>query len=212
MCYNRPMIKFKEYIAEQQEYQDGGLSIFDIDDTLFHTTAQIGIIKNGKKIKNLTNQEFNTYKLGDGESFDYKEFADAAKFNAESKPITKMLDKAKIILKNAEKNPNSRVIIVTARNDFDNKEIFLDTFRKHGFDIDKVRVERAGKINDVSDVAFKKVIIIRNYINTKKFKRVRLFDDSMSNLKAFLKLQTEFPMVKFEAYFATHDGTVKTVK
>ena len=206
------MIKFKEYIAEEKEFQDGSLSIFDIDDTLFHTTAQIGVIKNGKKIKSLTNQEFNTYKLGDGESFDYGQFRDAEKFNAESKPIGKMLDKAKIILKNSIKNPNSKVIIVTARNDFDNKEIFLDTFRKHGFDIDKVRVERAGKITDVSDVAFKKVIIIRNYINTKKFKKVRLFDDSMANLKAFLKLQHEFPTVKFEAYFANHDGTMRTVR
>jgi len=206
------MKKFSEYLKEDQEYQDGGLSIFDIDDTLFHTTAQIGVIKAGKKVKSLTNQQFNTYKLGDGESFDYTEFADAAKFNAESKPIVKMLDKAKAILKNTLHTPNSKVIIVTARNDFDNKEIFLNTFRKHGFDIDKVRVERAGKINDVSDVAFKKVIIIRNYINTKRFKRVRLFDDSMSNLKAFLKLQTEYPMVKFEAYFANHDGTIKTVK
>jgi hypothetical protein len=205
------MKKFAEYLEEQQ-YQDGGLTIFDIDDTLFHTTAQIAVIKDGKKVKSLTNQQFNTYKLGDGESFDYKEFADAAKFNAESKPIIKMMDKAKAILKNTLHTPNSKVIIVTARNDFDNKEIFLNTFRKHGFDIDKVRVERAGKINDVADVAFKKVIIIRNYINTKKFKRVRLFDDSMSNLKAFLKLQTEFPMVKFEAYFANHDGTVRTVK
>ena len=206
------MIKFKEYLKEQQEYQDGGLTIFDIDDTLFHTTAQIGVIKAGKKIKSLSNQEFNNYKLGDGESFDYDEFRDAEKFNLESKPIVKMLAKAKIILKNAEKNPNSRVIIVTARSDFDNKTLFLNTFKKHGFDIDKVRVERAGKINDISDVAFKKVIIIRNYINTKKFKRVRLFDDSMSNLKAFLKLQHEFPMVKFEAYFANHDGTVKTIR
>lgn len=206
------MKKFSEYLKEEQEYQDGGLTIFDIDDTLFHTTAQIGVIKNGKKVKSLSNQEFNTYKLGDGESFDYDEFKDAAKFNAESKPISRMLDKAKIILRNAEKNPNSKVIIVTARNDFDNKELFLNTFRKHGFDIDKVRVERAGKINDVHSVAFKKVIIIRNYINTKKFKRVRLFDDSMANLKAFLKLQHEFPTVKFEAFFANRDGTVKTIR
>lgn len=44
---------------------------------------------------------------------------------------------------------------------------------------------------NVYDIAFKKVIIIRNYINTKRFKRIRLFDDSMTNLKAFLKLQHE---------------------
>lgn len=204
------MKTFKEYLEE--EFKDGGLTIFDIDDTLFHTTAKIAVIKNGKKIKDLTNQQFNTYKLGAGETFDYSEFRDAAKFNAESKPIGRMLDKAKIILKNAQRNPNSKVIIVTARNDFDNKEIFLDTFRKHGLDIDKVRVERAGKIGDVSDVAFKKVIIIRNYLLTKQFSRVRLFDDSMANLKAFAKLKAEFPTVKFEAYFAKPNGSVNIVK
>lgn len=204
------MKTFKEYLEE--DFKDGGLTIFDIDDTLFHTTAQIAVIKNGKKIKDLTNQEFNTYKLGRGETFDYSEFRDAAKFNAESKPIVGMLNKAKIILKNSQKNPNSKVIIVTARNDFDNKGVFLDTFRKHGLDIDKVRVERAGKIGDIHDVAFKKVIIIRNYLLTKQFSRVRLFDDSMANLKAFAKLKAEFPTVKFEAYFAKPNGSVNIVK
>jgi hypothetical protein len=204
------MLKFKEYLEEQ--YKDGGLTIFDIDDTLFHTTAKIAVVKNGKKVKELTNQEFNTYKLQPGESFDFSQFRDAVKFNAESKPIGKMLDKAKAILRNIENKPNSKVIVVTARANFDNKEIFLNTFRKHGFDMNKVRVERAGNITDVHDVAFKKVIIIRNYLNTKQFSRVRLFDDSMANLKAFLKLRSEFPEVKFEAYFAKSDGSIRTIK
>lgn len=204
------MLKFKEYLEEQ--YKDGGLTVFDIDDTLFHTTAKISVVKGGKKVKELTNQEFNTYKLGSGESFDFSQFRDAVKFNAESKPIGRMLDKAKAILRNIENKPNSKVIIVTARANFDNKEIFLNTFRKHGFDMNKVRVERAGNITDVHDVAFKKVIIIRNYLLTKQFSRVRLFDDSMANLKAFLKLRSEFPEVKFEAYFAKSDGSIRTIK
>jgi hypothetical protein len=206
------MIKFKEYIKEEVAFEDGGLTIFDIDDTLFHTTAQIGVVKDGKVIKKLTNQEYNNYNAGAGETFDFSEFRDAEKFYKESKPIAKMLDKAKAILKNSENNPNSKVIIVTARNNFDNKEKFLATFRKHGFDIDKVRVERAGRIGGDFIPAFKKVIIIRNYLNTKKFSRVRLFDDSMSNLKEFLKLKHEFPMVKFEAFFANPDGSIRTVK
>jgi glutaredoxin-related protein len=49
-------------------------------------------------------------------------------------------------------------------------------------------------------------------LKTKQFSRVRLFDDSMANLKAFLKLKKEFPMVKFDAFFAKPDGTVKTIK
>lgn len=204
------MKTFKEYLQEQ--YKDGGLTIFDIDDTLFHTTAKIAVVKNGKKIKDLTNQEFNTYKLQPGESFDFSQFRDAMKFNIESKPIVRMIEKAKAILKNSERNPLSKVIVVTARADFDNKELFLDTFRKHGINIDKMRVERAGKIGDVHDVAFKKVIIIRNYLLTKQFSRVRLFDDSIANLKAFVKLKQEFPEVKFEAYYAKPNGGISSVK
>lgn len=204
------MKKFSEYLKE--ETMGGSLSIFDIDDTLFHTTALIAVKKDGKVIKRLSNQEFNTYTLGNGEEFDFAEFKDSDKFYHESKPIQRMLDKAKAILANSVKNPNSRVIIVTARANFNDKEKFLDTFRKHGFDIDKVRVERAGNINDVGHPAVKKAIIIRNYLNTKQFSKVRLFDDAMSNLTEFLKLKTEFPNVKFEAYFAKPDGSIKTVR
>lgn len=203
------IINFREYLEVQKH---GTLNVFDIDDTLFHTTAKISVIKDGKVVKELSNQEFNTYQLKSGESFDFSQFRDSEKFYKESKPISRMLDKASIILKNSESNPLSKVVIVTARANFNDKNKFLDTFRKHNFDIDKVRVERAGNINDVHDVAFKKVIIIRNYINTNMFNKVRLFDDSMANLKAFLKLKTEFPKVQFEAYFANADGTIKTVK
>ena len=156
------MLKFKEYIVEQ-EYKDGGLTIFDIDDTLFHTTAKIAVLKNGKKVKELTNQEFNTYKLQDGEEFDFGEFKNAEKFYKESKPIQKMLDTAKAILRRVEKKPDSQVVIITARNNFDDKNLFLKTFKKHGLNIDKIRVERAGKINDVGQPDLKKYIIIVSF-------------------------------------------------
>lgn len=189
----------------------GSLSVFDIDDTLFHTTALIAVIKDGKVVKELTNREFNTYQLKDGEEFDFSQFVDAHKFYHESEPIVKMIDNVNIILKKAESNPDSKVIIVTARANFNDKDKFLDTFRKHGLDIDKIRVERAGNITDIQDTAFQKVIIIRNYINTNRYDKVRLFDDSMANLKAFLKLQEEFPSITFEAYFAKPDGTIEVI-
>ena len=201
---------FKEYLKEETNI--GTLNIFDIDDTLFHTTAMIAVKKDGKIVKRLSNNEFNTHKLSPDEEFDFQEFQDAHKFYHESKPIERMLNKAKIILNRAGKNPKSKVIIITARADFDNKELFLDTFRKHGFNIDKVRVERAGNIAGKMIPAFKKAIIIRDYLNTSAFNKVRLFDDAMSNLKEFLKLKSEFPHIKFEAYFANPDGSIKTVK
>lgn len=199
-------------MAEAAQYQDGGLTIFDIDETLFHTTAQIGVLKEGKLIKKLSNTEFNNYKLQPGESYDYKEFSDSEKFYKESQPVRKMMDKARAIVRNVEKHPKSKVIIITARNNFNDKKRFLDTFRKHGFAIDKVRVERAGRIEGEFIPAFKKAIIVRNYLRTKQFSRVRLFDDSMSNLKEFLKLKKEFPMVSFEAFYANPDGSIKSIK
>jgi glutaredoxin-related protein len=45
-----------------------------------------------------------------------------------------------------------------------------------------------------------------------QFARVRLFDDSMTNLKEFLKMKQEFPQISFEAYFANPDGSVRTIK
>jgi hypothetical protein len=204
-------MKFKEYLLKEEETL-GRLSIFDIDDTMFHTTAQIAVKKDGKTIKKLTNQVFNNYKLSTGESFDFSEFKDAAKFYKESKPISRMINTASKLVSSTEKNPLNKVIIVTARANFDNRDKFLSTFRKHGFDIDKVRVERAGNINDNNVPAIKKVIIIREYLKTKQYSRVALFDDSMSNLREFLKLAKEFPMVRFNAYFAQPDGSIKLVK
>jgi hypothetical protein len=205
------MKSFRDYVSEE-ENKLGRLSIFDIDDTLFHTTAQIAVMKDGKVIKRLSNQEFNTYSLKPSESFDFGEFRSAEKFNKESKPISRMLDRAKAILSHSSKNPLSKVIVVTARADFDNKEMFLNTFRKHRFDVDSVRVERAGNINDIESTATKKYVIIHNYLKTGKFDRCSLFDDAMSNLKEFLRLKKEFPNIKFEAYFADANGGIKLIK
>lgn len=204
------MESFKKFLSEDNKL--GRLSIFDIDDTLFHTTAQIALIKDGKVLKKLSNQEFNTYILKKGESFDFGEFKDAKKFNKESKPISRMFDRAKAILSHSVKNPLSKVIVVTARANFDNKEVFLNTFRKYKFNIDDVRVERAGNIIDIAAAADKKFVIIHNYLKTGQFDRVSLFDDAITNLTKFLELKKLFPKIKFEAYFVSQDGSIKLMK
>jgi hypothetical protein len=53
------MINFKDYIAESKE--GAGLTIWDIDETLFNTKAQIHVVKNGKLVRKLSNTEYNTY-------------------------------------------------------------------------------------------------------------------------------------------------------
>ena len=194
-------------IRDLLEGKNLGLTIFDIDDTLFRTTAQIKVVKNDKVIRSLNNQEFNTYQLKPGESFDFGEFRNAEKFNRESIPIEPMIAKLKAIINNAG---DSKVIMLTARSDFDNKELFLDTFRKYGIDMNRVHVHRAGNLG--GSPSQNKAVWIRKYLDTGDYARVRLYDDAMSNIKMFINLQQEYPDIKFFPYFVTHAGSIKTIK
>jgi hypothetical protein len=196
--------RFKEFIGS------GTLTIFDIDETLFHTKAKVGVVKDGKVIRKLDNQEFNTYERKPGETYDFGEFRSAEVFRRTSVPIVRMIEKAKAIVK-ANKNPHSRAIICTARADFDDKHMFLQTFRDHGLPIDDMHVERAGNLGVDSSAEAKKVIF-RKYLNTKNYVKLRLYDDAMTNLKAFLDLKSEYPNVQFEAWYVNPDGSIKRIK
>ncbi len=200
----------KKFITYLEEAQGKGLTIFDIDETMFITRAKVHVVKNGKVIKKLDNQEFNTYKKKPGEDYDFGEFKNAEVFNRTSTPIARMINKVKVILKNATR-AGSKVIIVTARPNFDNKKIFLDTFRKQGIDIDKIYVERAGNLGS-GPAADNKRVIFKKYLNQKIYKRIRLFDDARSNLKVFLSLQKDYPDVSFEAFLAKPNGSVSRVR
>jgi len=200
----------KNFITYLEEAQGKGLTIFDIDETMFITRAKVHVVKNGKVIKKLDNQEFNTYKKKPSEDYDFGEFKNAEVFNRTSTPIARMINKVKVILKNATK-AGSKVIIVTARPNFDNKKIFLDTFRKQGIDIDKIYVERAGNLGS-GPAADNKRVIFKKYLNQKIYKRIRLFDDARSNLKVFLSLQKDYPDVSFEAFLAKPNGSVSRVR
>lgn len=188
----------------------GTLTIFDIDETLFHTKAKVKVMKGGKVVRELDNQEFNTYERAPGETYDFGQFKNAEYFRKTSKPVDKMIEKAKAIVK-AHNNPHSRAIICTARADFDDKEMFLQTFRDHGLPIDQMHVERAGNLGIDSSAEAKKVVF-RKYLNTNNYVKARLYDDAMSNLKAFLDLKNEYPKVQFEAWFVNSDGSVKRIK
>jgi hypothetical protein len=200
------MLSFKSFIVEE-ESRGMGLTIFDIDETLFRTTAKVKVMKDGKVVKSLDNQEYNSYKLKDGETYDYGEFKSAEVFKNTSIPIMKMIQKAKAIIRNAV-NAGSKVIIVTARSDFDDKKKFLSTFKKYGIDIDNVYVERAGNLR-LGSSAKNKRFIFHKYLRGGKFKRVRFFDDAMSNIVMFKALQKQYPDISFEAYHVKHDGSVK---
>lgn len=202
------MKKFNDFLAEKA---GKGLTIFDIDDTMFVSKAKVRVQNtNTGKIKELTPQEYNNYKLGNNEVWDYGEFKSAKLFYKTATPIARMIEKAKAIIKNATAR-GSKVIIVTARSDMDNKDLFIKTFEAHGIPMKNVYVERAGNLGGKNSAA-NKTIVFKKYLDTNKYARIRLFDDHMDNLKALLDLKREYPNVEFFAYLADLKGSVKRIK
>jgi len=202
------MKKFNEFLAEKA---GKGLTIFDIDDTMFVSKAKVRVQNtNTGKIKELTPQEYNNYKLGNNEVWDYGEFKSAKLFYKTATPIARMIEKAKAIIKNATAR-GSKVIIVTARADMDNKDLFIKTFEAHGIPMKNVYVERAGNVGGKNSAA-NKTVVFKKYLDTNKYARVRLFDDHMDNLKALLDLKRDYPNVEFFAYLADLKGSVKRIK
>jgi hypothetical protein len=193
------------------ESKTASLTIFDIDDTLFTTDTKIHIVKGGKRIKSLTPAEFNVYRVKSGESLDFSDFRSAEVFQKTAKPIATVFKTAKSIISRFSAFANKKIVIVTARGDLDNKNVFLDTFKKYGFDISKVYVHRAGNVGG-ADSAQNKKVVIRDLIKDGKYEMVRLFDDSKPNLDALHELESEFPDTKFETFFVAHDGTISRYK
>ena len=200
------MKKFNEFLAERA---GKGLTIFDIDDTMFISKARVLVKnKNTGQSKALTPMEFNSYKLRKHEEYDYGEFRSAKIFYQTATPIARMVQKAKAIISNATKK-GSKVIIVTARADMDDKNLFIKTFEAHGIPMKNVYVERAGNMSGSS--AENKQIIFRKYLKTGEYARIRLFDDHKENLQALLDLKKEFPSIEMFAYLADLKGSVKRI-
>lgn len=201
------MINFREYLEESN-----GLHVFDIDETLFKTNAKIHVKdKHGKTVKTLNNQEFNDHKLEHGHSYDFHEFRDSKKFHDESHPIHPMIRKVQAISKNIKiGNHKSKIIMNTARADFDDKKPVLDKFKKHGIDIDSMHIHRSGNVEGNAPPAQKKNVVLRKHLDTGKYNHVHMYDDSKTNLKAFMSLKKEYPHIKFHAHHVDHEGRTKS--
>jgi FMN phosphatase YigB (HAD superfamily) len=184
-----------------KEFAPRKLVIFDIDDTLVHTQTKVHVVKDNQVIKSLNSHDFTHYKLQPGESFDFGDFRDAREFFEKSKPIIPMINQLKRDIATGNK-----VVMVTARSDFDDRELFLDTFRKYGVDMSRVHVYRAGNMTQKVQTEEKKKIIIRELLNKALYTKAIMYDDAEPNLHAFISLKDEYPHTKFYAWHVSLDG------
>ncbi len=198
-------MKSKQYINELNSNYGKGITFIDIDETVFKTKAFIYIIKNNKTIKKLTNQTFNTYKLQPEESYDFREFRNAELFKKTSVPINSVVDRIKRMFKNTNiRNP--KVIFLTARADFDDRDVFLSTFSNVGIPINDIYVERTGNMK-TGTISERKKKVIMNYIKDGDYRRVRLIDDDIKNIKDFLSLENSLPFKVIDNIKKKHNIT-----
>lgn len=202
-------MKLKSYLKTHKN-EIRTLNVWDIDDTLGKTAARVSVIKDGKVVKVLDPGEFNKYQLKQGESFDFSQFRSGKIFRDTFKPISNVLDRAKEIVMNQSENSHS--IILTARSDFDDHKEFLQAFRDHGFPIDQVYVERAGNISNLrpsspASAHISKGVVLKKYLKTGKWDRVRMWDDHERNLDILFKVAQMYPDVEAIGYLVK-DGKV----
>jgi hypothetical protein len=183
------------------EFKPNKLVIFDIDDTLVKTDTKVNVVKDGRVIKKLNSHDFTHYQLEPGEEFDFGAFRDAKEFFTKAKPILPMISKLKHDIATGNK-----VIMVTARSDFNDRDLFLDTFKRFGIDMSKVHVYRAGNIKDKLPTEVKKKVIIRKVLDTNDYNKAIMYDDALPNLDLFLSLKDEHPDTKFYAWYVNPKG------
>jgi len=184
-----------------QELGSGKLVIFDIDDTLVNTDTRVNVVQAGKVIKQLNSHDFTHYKLAPGETFDFGAFKDAREFFTKARPIPGMIRQLK-----QDIATGNRVIMLTARSDFNDRDVFLDTFRRFGIDMDQVHVYRAGNLAIKAATEEKKKIILKHLLGKEHFDKLIMYDDSVPNLNAFLSLKQDYPYSKFYAWHVDPNG------
>ena len=157
--------------------------LFDVDDTLIHTTAKIHVLKNNKPYKSLTNAEFNEYILGPGESFDFTEFEDAQLLNREK--LTKYWSTLK-----REYKKGTHIGIITARG---NNDMIFNFFKNKGVEIKRKLVFAVGdpKLGLAGTVAERKSAIISRLVEY-GYDTMVFFDDNETNLKFAKALENKF--------------------
>ena len=184
------MISLKEHLKDRiqigftvNKTRSNKIILFDLDDTIIHTTAEIMIMKGDKLIRHISNTEFNNYTLKPGESYNFGEFDDPNILAKEEfTPYWNTLKR--------EYNKGTHIGILTARGDCKMIKQFFDS---KGI---RIKDELIIAINDPS-------LGLTGTIQERKAEAIKIladggyslfifFDDNEPNLQAAKKLERQY--------------------
>jgi hypothetical protein len=184
------MIPLNEHLKDRIQFgftvnntHSNKIILFDLDDTIIHTSAEIMVMKDNKIVKRISNKEFNDYTLKPGESFNFGEFDDPNILANEE--FTKYWKTLK-----TEYNKGTHIGILTARS---NCQMIYQFFKNRGIQIKK---ELIIAINDPE-------LGLNGTIQEKKAEAISIlagsgynlfifFDDNEPNLRAAKNLERTY--------------------
>ena len=178
----------EEYIEEKARgtRKKRTVHAYDVDETLVghgkkgKPNVQVHVKDaSGKRVKSLSNQEFNTHKLEKGHSYDFSEFQSAKKFKETSSPNKKVI---KDIKRKQARGQN--VHLITARSKFDKPSEFQGHLKRHGIDVDKSKIHYTGGMKG-GDIGDKKVSVANAVAKQHGASKVHMYDDAPKVHKSF---------------------------
>ena len=188
-----------EYIEEKARgtKKKSTVHAYDVDETLFahgkgkKPNVQVHVKdESGKRVKSLSNQEFNTHKLEKGHSYDFSEFQSAKKFKETSTPNKRVV---KDIKRKQARGQN--VHLITARSKFDDPKEFHGHLKKHGINVPMGNIHYTGGMKG-KDIGDKKVTVANAIAKKHKASKVHMYDDAAKVHKSFEKEKTKAPVTR----------------
>lgn len=154
--------------------------VFDVDDTLIHTTANVRVMRDGVCVRTITSKEYNNYQLSRDEYFDFQEFNDRDILYKEK--FTRYWE----ILKHEYKR-GTHISILTARDDC---AMIRDFLSSNGVDIKKCLVFAVGDpaLNLTGTIQHRKSTVIK-WLTHLGYNIIVFFDDDDNNLKQVQRLK-----------------------
>ena len=157
------------------------LRVFDFDDTLVHTNAPVGLMRDGKRVRDLTSMRFRDYILQPGESYDFS----AANEVVDPRPIGAVLKVLRQVLAQGKDT-----VILTGRADGAAVQRWLKSI---GITIPVFTVGHAEATH--TSIAQRK----RDWLVTaiqQGYNDIEFFDDNAKNIQYAKTLKSEFPHIK----------------
>ena len=159
--------------------------IFDFDDTLVKTEAKIHIYKDGRRIKSITPEEYNTYKPDPAETQDMSDFVDP-RLISKAKPYKMWPALENINAAKKQGRSSSEIFILTARAPAARLPIH-NFLRNAGIDIPLENVITIGFDDGrPHDIPAAKEKVLREIKS--QYPEVFFYDDSKGNIELAAKI------------------------